>query len=216
MTTRLDLKDLERKAYRANFQDGLWDIYLGLLLVQMAFGPLLFEQGWSPIWILLLMAGFVTMVLVGFVAAKKWIITPRLGLVTYSQERQKKKRKLTLVLSLSALGGVVTLLLSTVAFQLVRNGSLGSWSEAIGLMPFALFLVTAVTVFSLGAYYMDFTRAYVYGWFYGLAFPLNILLVEMLDITIPLVTILFSTIMVGIGLYLFIQFVRTHPVPAPQ
>lgn len=216
MTTRLDLKEVERKAYRSNFQDGLWDIYLGLLLLQMAFGLPLLNAGLSPVWIMLLMVGFVIAVLAGFLAAKKWIITPRLGLVTFGQERQKKNKKLTLILSLSALAGVVILLLSTVAYQLVSSGLFDSWSETIWLIPFGLFLVTAVTVFSLGAYYMDYTRAYLYGWFFGLAFPLNILLEETLGITIPMITILFSAIMIGIGLILFIRFIRTHPVPVPE
>ena len=36
MTQNINLKALEKKAWRSVFQDGLWDIFLGLLL--MAFG----------------------------------------------------------------------------------------------------------------------------------------------------------------------------------
>jgi len=35
MTDNLDLKELEKKAWRSTFQDGLWDIYFGLLIFGM-------------------------------------------------------------------------------------------------------------------------------------------------------------------------------------
>ena len=64
---------------------------------------------------------------------------------------------------------------------------------------------------------LDWTKvsatAYLYGWFYGLAFPLNIFLVEAFGISIPLATLLFSGVMVGIGLVLFVRFVRSHSIP---
>ena len=81
MSSQINLKQLERRAFKATFQDGLWDIFLGLLLLQMAFGPFLYRLGWSPIWILIVMTLFVSIVLLTFSAAKKHIIAPRLGLV---------------------------------------------------------------------------------------------------------------------------------------
>ena len=63
----IDLQDLERKAFRSNFQDGLWDIFLGLMLVQMCFGPILGGYyGLAPTTILLILLLYAAVVLGGF------------------------------------------------------------------------------------------------------------------------------------------------------
>ena len=36
MTNHVDLKRLERKVWTSFFEDGLWDIYLGILLMAMS------------------------------------------------------------------------------------------------------------------------------------------------------------------------------------
>ena len=35
MNTPLNLKELERKAYRSFYQDGIWDIFFGLMMLAM-------------------------------------------------------------------------------------------------------------------------------------------------------------------------------------
>ena len=79
-------------------------------------------------------------------------------------------------------------------------------------IPFGAFTIVSVVVFSLAAYLLDYSRAYLYGWFFGLALPLNILLDEAFGISFPLATAVSSAIMVLIGLILFVRFVQTHPV----
>ena len=36
MNTQLSLKEVERKAFRATYQDGLWDLYFGLIVICMS------------------------------------------------------------------------------------------------------------------------------------------------------------------------------------
>ena len=36
MSQEIDLKQIERKAFRSTYQDGLWDIYIGLVVIFMA------------------------------------------------------------------------------------------------------------------------------------------------------------------------------------
>ena len=36
MSTQLNLKEIERKAFRSTYQDGLWDLFFGLVVVGMA------------------------------------------------------------------------------------------------------------------------------------------------------------------------------------
>ena len=41
----LDLKQLEQKAYRSTFQDGLWDIFTGVMILGMGMSALLKNMG---------------------------------------------------------------------------------------------------------------------------------------------------------------------------
>ena len=34
---QINLKELERKAFRSTYQDGLWDMYFGLIVICMSF-----------------------------------------------------------------------------------------------------------------------------------------------------------------------------------
>ena len=36
MSTHLNLKEIERKAFRSTYEDGLWDIYFGLIVICMS------------------------------------------------------------------------------------------------------------------------------------------------------------------------------------
>ncbi len=209
MTNNIDLKALERKVYRSNFQDGLWDMFLGLLLFQTVLGMILYRLGWSEVLTMVVILTYVLLVLAAFTLAKKYLITPRMGLVNFGPERKAKKKKLTLILSLtSLLGAVIFVAVTTGYFKL--SGDIAQ-TPAI-FVPFGLFAVMSVIVFSLGAYLLDYSRAYLYGWFFGLSMPLNILLDEMFGITFPWATAVFSAIMVLIGLVLFVRFMQTHPV----
>ncbi len=215
MTGNINLQELERQAFRSNYEDGLWDILLGLLLMQMMIGPMLYRAGWSPIWILAIMAVFVTVVLVAFRAAKRHIVLPRFGLVHFGAERDRKKKKMSLVYSISILVGIIVLMTAVIGYRTISQSTI-TWGN-IGLVAiFGLSLITAVTIFSLMAYYLDYSRAYVYGWFFGLAFPLNILMDEWLGITFPVGSLIFSSILMGIGIVLFVRFLNTHPVPLNQ
>jgi len=212
MAKQIDLKEVERKAYRSNFEDGLWDMFLGAMLFQSALGMVLYRQGWSELYILAAMLAFVVVVLIAFRLAKKYIIMPRMGLVQFGPARKARKRKLSLILSLSLLLGIVVFAIAIAAYANVANGSdFTNWSPAI-YIPFAAFTIFSVVVFSLAAYLLDYPRLYLYGWFFGLAMPVNILLDEQFGISYPWATAVFSAIMVLIGLVLFIRFVQTHPV----
>ena len=66
MSHMLNASDAERRVYRlANFQDGVWDIYLGLMLVVMSVYPLtrsLLGPIWNVVLILALVLGLVLVV----------------------------------------------------------------------------------------------------------------------------------------------------------
>ena len=99
----IDLKELERRAYRSTWEDGLLDLMLGAWIVSMGamhgtevdFVPALFVAVGVPLWM----------------AGKRWITIPRIGLVRFGAERQREIRRgyglLLAVLLLTLFGGVL-------------------------------------------------------------------------------------------------------------
>ena len=207
MTANIDLKELERKAFKSTFEDGVWDIYLGLMLLPMVFWLLLVAQRDElAAWAVVFTFGFFAVPLILFRATKKHLVVPRLGVVRFGTERQRKRKKLGLVLALSVLGTAV--LVSITAFSLFPTfDNLPEWAFLVGL-----FGAKIVLVFSLIAYYLDFSRAYLYGWFYALA-VVNLFTQIDAGAGVPLLPVLFAMIMMGVGAVLLIRFLRTHPLP---
>lgn len=212
MTPDIDLNAVERQAFRSNFQDGLWDIILGLILLQGVVETIFYRLGWSETAVTLVAFTYATLILIGFIAVKKYIVTPRLGIVTFASARRSKQRAVVLIFSLSMLLGVVVFAAFQMGYDVMANDFLKVLPLG-NLIPFNLFTVVAVVVFSLAAYFLDFPRAYLYGWLFGLATPLNLMIREQMGITAPVMTLLFSFIMIAIGLVLFVRFMQTHPLP---
>ncbi len=213
MTTNMDLQQLERKAFRATFQDGLWDVFLGLLLLNMGGGALLGGSEMPVVWSMVALTAFVSAVLALFWAGKKYVTTPRIGLVEFGPQRKSKLRRVRVVLFLSVLMGVLMFL-----------WGLGAWSGRLPYLlaelpiPAYVWAVQCVVVFSVAAYFMDVTRFYLYGVLYALPFPLGILLARNTALTGTFsMAVTFGTaggILVLIGVVLFVRFLRRYPLPA--
>ena len=212
MSMQISLKEAERKAFRSTFQDGLWDIYLGFLVLLMGVGPELggrMEDGTLTIpAILVIILVLACIPMLGFWAAKRYITTPRIGLVEFGPERQAKRKKVTAIFSVSVFVGVVLLLL---ALFFMNNPP--SWVEWGWVLPAGIWGLNAVVVSSLAGYYLDFPRAYLYGWFLALPFPASILLLE--NFNLPFITsyAVFAGVMILIGAVLLVRFLRRYPMP---
>jgi hypothetical protein len=212
MSQTIDLKELERKAFRSTFQDGLWDIFLGLLLLNMGGGPVLGGSELSPLWSMVILTVFVGLIFLVFWAGKKYVTTPRMGSVEFGAQRKSRLKVVRVVLFLSVLVGV-----------LMALWGWGAWSGKLPYLlaelpiPVYVWAVQCVVVFSIAAYFMDVTRFYFYGVLYALAFPLGILLAENTDLRGAYsMAITFGSaggIMVLIGAVLFVRFLRRYPLP---
>jgi hypothetical protein len=213
MSATVDLKELERRAYRSFFQDGLWDIFLGLLLLQMGLGPALLPAKGAPptvvtIAVPLAVAGAALAI---FFGGKRLLTIPRLGRVRFGPARQAGRRKTTVVMALSVLVGLLVFALGAV--KSVSGLSLGG-------IPFAalVFAANCLVVFALGAYFLDFSRLYAYGVLYAASFPLAVLLHQrttfaggwLIGYGIT------SGPMLIIGLVLLVRFLRDRPLPATE
>ncbi|MGB3904872.1 MAG: hypothetical protein WBB22_08115, partial [Anaerolineae bacterium] len=154
MSQSISLKELERKAFRSTFQDGLWDIFLGLLLLNVGIGTIVggmlgeTEMSLTSLsWIMLMIVPLPFLVLIAFWAGKKFITTPRIGLVKFGPRRKAKMKNFRAVLFLSVLLLVIMLILGWAAFT--GNG-LPWWVTEIPL-PLYVWPLQTIIVFGLGA-----------------------------------------------------------------
>jgi len=99
MSTTINLKELERQAFRRTYADGLWEIYLGGMLASFAgFGFTIFPGGFEmPFAFVIYLLGIGLSGLI-FWLGKKFITLPRIGMVHFGPRRQKQKRHLALAL----------------------------------------------------------------------------------------------------------------------
>lgn len=199
----MDLEALEKKTWQRFFNDGFWNILLGLLLLNFGLAPVI--ENISGIdylypYIIMLFAAEAL-----FFVGKKLVTAPRIGRVKFSKKRKQKKLKVSIVLVISVVLGICVYALF--ALQLVSADISAYWWVA-------LFCINAIVVFSVMAYFLDFKRLY----FYGLFFGFSIIVAEFLRTILqhPYNALIgfgvFGSIMIVIGLVVLARFVKSYPL----
>jgi hypothetical protein len=204
---QLSLKEAERKAFRMTFQDGIWDIFLGLVILQFAVIPLLTDLGWGDFWSSMVMLPVYLLALWGVRNVKRKFTTPRVGLVNFNPERKSKIGKLTLITTGIMVLGLIFGLLFFV------GGDFNEW-----FFP-AVFSIVAMATFGGAAYYLDFPRLQLYGIMTALSPLIGQVLYINLDVMhhgFPITFGLSGISMITAGVYLFLRFLREYPLMDPQ
>jgi hypothetical protein len=209
MNTQLDLKEMERKAFRATYQDGLWDLYFGLIVVCMSIFVYRPASGYSPLNIVLALCAFG--VAYGlFWAGKKFITLPRMGQVRYGAKREKRKRTMIIALSVVVLIQFALFSLQLAAWANPGFGaSINGFIKDRNVMDLVVASVGALIVgpsMILVAYFRDFPRGYFIAVMIALAVFLMIYLNQ------PVYPIIIGTLIALPGLVLFVRFLRNHPL----
>jgi MFS family permease len=205
MITNMNLKELERKAFRSTFQDGLWDIFIGFLFTQFAIAPILGELGWGDFWSSAVLFPIYMIVLAVVMLLKKYVVTPRLGMVQFNKKRKSKFKKLILMTNIILVIGVI----AGVFFVDLSNLNI-KW-----LFP-ATFSLILLVGFSATAYLLDITRFYIYGAINCLAIIVGELLFRFAGAShhgFPVAFGVTSSIMIIVGIVLLIKFIRKYPKP---
>ena len=208
MAEKLDLKELEKKAYRSTFQDGFWDIFIGMILMAFALMPLGDVFGLPEmIGMLLISLGWNIGAVVFMIIGKKYITTPRIGLIKFGPKRKADQRKVKIYLGINVLFGVVILLLQMTGMF-----------KFIIIQRFALSILLGLFIslpFGIMAYFLDFPRLYIYALLGGLGF----FLIDLLELFTsgPLSMFLVFGIIGGsiviVGIVFLIKFLRKYPLP---
>lgn len=204
MSHQISLKEAERKAFRATYNDGLWDIFLGCLVLMFAIGPFL-SPTLGDFWSSVVFLPFWGLVFLVLWLIRKYVVTPRIGVVKFGRARQIKLMKFSVVL----------LAVNIVAFILGLVAAM-NFGRVSGQMTTLIFGLIILICFSIAAFFLDFSRLYIYGLLVGLS-PL---LGEWLYIYentahhgFPITFGATAGIMILVGLAIFIRLLRDNPVP---
>jgi len=207
MSEKLNLKELERRAWRSFFDDGLWDIYLGLLLALMGISGLLDRSGLTEGAGMSIYIGLLAVVMAAFWAAKRFITVPRIGQVKFGRERKVRRIKTALVLFASVVFGLVVMLLASRARQ---DGSLEIFGSAF--LP-VVWAINMLVVFGAMGYFLDFERLYFIGLMYAITIPLNEILISLANVRIgPYLFFGCGSIIVAVGIFYLARFLQNYPV----
>lgn len=195
MNEKINLKDIERKAYTSYHQDGILDILIAIFILSVA-GWIIVDMAWFG-WIFYLIAASI------YAGAKRAVTVPRIGFVKFSQQRYKKMVWVAVSL------GVLLNILGLVAFMQTAGGSPPVWvlfafenyMIVIGLFVASLFCFVGYTFRARRMYAYALLTFVTFGIGYFLSYPLYYYI------------ILIGTLILLTGLTMLISFIRKYPLP---
>ncbi len=168
MTTgATDLEQLEREAFRRFHDDGLVDVYVGIMLVITGASNVIADGTEVPGQTLLWMIGLAFGVTIPLLIVRRHLLRTRLGSFQPGPRRRRRIKGTALALLASTVLGVVI-------FGVVILLSGAPNDDTVGVVLPVLWFINGVVVFSAGAYFLDVPRFYFHGVMWGLAMPLLI------------------------------------------
>lgn len=208
MSQNISLKEAERKVFTTAFQDGLWDILIACFLLMFAVGPFLTATALGDFWGAVVFLPFWALVCLAIWLIRRFVVTPRIGVVRYGPVRKTRLAAFTVVMLVV---NVVALILGLVAAT-----SFARVPGQIFSIGFGLLLLTALSV---AAYLLDFRRLYVYGLLVGLS-PLVgewlYLHAHAAHHGFPITFGVTTGIISLVGLTKFALLLRDHPIPMEE
>jgi len=211
MSEITDFRQIQQRIYQLmSFEDGLWDMFLGIIFMFLAIYPVTRER-LGPEWNLVLFMSLLTLAVVAQLVARHFISTPRIGSATLP--RTPKVRFfviLTFVMVLLTTGLVL------LTFFSPERGSTSSVPpeaphERSYLVEFITLLVLGV-LFAVLGYLFGVVRLYFYGWMVGLANLASIYMVHNSGWVFLLPLAIAAGIIILTSVVLLIRFLRKYPV----
>ncbi|MEJ2011180.1 MAG: hypothetical protein P8X64_03025 [Anaerolineales bacterium] len=210
MAKQNPFKEVEQRTIQLiNFEDGLWDLMLGVIFMALAVYPLT-RQWLGPEWNLLLFVVLLGLVVFVQQMLRRRLSSPRIGRVV-----PRRTPKLRLVLAVLVLMVAATLVL--VLVTLLQPAGSGGTFEARGggarsyIMEYVV-LLALVVLFSLMGYLFNVARLYLYGWLLGLGNLGSVVLEHQAGWTFNLPLAIAAGIIMAIGVVLLADFLKRYPL----
>ena len=213
MTETINLKEIKTKTVHAYYEDGLWDIMMGFLMLASAFAPALHMTGGIHriFWYFV----FFGIGMVIWFLGKRYITAPRIGRVNFGPKLHGS-RNLFIGFAIIAVLLTLFLVLVTISYKAAGLGPI-PFSTALGGMAIPIGAgITAIIIIGWVAYHLKLNRVYIY----ALMFGTSIIAAEIMYkvVGVPWDGILTfgvtGTIIVLVGAGYLIRFVRKYSKPA--
>jgi hypothetical protein len=211
MNAQLNLKQIEKKAFRSTYEDGLWDIYIGIVVACMGTLMLGVDSESFPLAIFLLAFGGIAVGYLIFWGGKKYITLPRMGQVKFGPARQQRKRTLAALVAAIVALQIAIVLLTAAGWLFPAIGALlQSWLPGENLERLLVASVGALFVgpaMLLLAYFNDFVR----GYYHAALTALGVFFMILFDQ--PLILIAAGALIAIPGVALLVRFLQKYPLP---
>jgi hypothetical protein len=167
MSQNAELRHAQQRTIRLlNYEDGLWDILLGLVFMLLALYPIT-RALLGPAWNMGFFLAALALLIVLYTVARRAIAGPRMGIV-------KPRRTPALKIALAVIAILVVLTLGLVLLTLfspswlpgTEGGTARTWLSRYWVDIIALFFIAGV--FSMMGYLFGVGRLYLYGWLVGI------------------------------------------------
>jgi hypothetical protein len=202
MDVNYDLEKLEKKTASLIFQDGIFDMSLGLVLIAFGIASLLNDKLGDP-WDSLFGFLLYLVIAIPLFMVQIFVTRPRLGEVKLSANR--KKKNMTIIAF-----GLVVLLSNIVVFILIFTEVIQFSGNAYFMA--AIFGLIPLILFTMMAYFMDYKRLYIVGSLFSLGFFLKeILSIQNLVLLGNIIFIGLGVAIVTIGVVYLIRFLKKYP-----
>lgn len=213
MNTPQDLHQLEKKVFRTTYEDGLLDVYMGLMVASFSLLNIMSEEE-ATNWLYfgLFLGGMFLGMLIYFLG-KKYITEPRMGQVKFGKERKRRSTKLATIMAV-----IIGLQVLVVVFSILLWNNPGL-ADQLGLsivkQDAERLLVSTIAALFVGpsmlliAYFTDFLR----GYYIAVLMALGAFLLVWARSSIPMLVV--AALIIIPGVVLFIRFLRKYPQP-PQ
>jgi hypothetical protein len=209
MSQELDLKAIERKAWTSVFRDGLYDLFLGWLLLELAGVYLLTRTNLPDAALTAINLGTYGAGVALLYLGKRFITVPRAGRAQFG------RRRITRLVLVGAIAFViVTTVFALTVLAIVRQKSLLGEAPSPLVSPLLLGLFFLV-LFGLPAFLLEYRRLYVIAVMFALPEIVRTLFWEAWGINLGvLARAIPAAVVIMMGLVTLRRFLREYPVPA--
>jgi hypothetical protein len=198
MTDEINLKEIERKAWISYFEDGLWDLFFGVLFLISGIRSLTDNVSYVGGLYALLLVVCILILPIG----KKRITIPRLGYVKFGPARKLRQSKAIAVLASSVLATFALLMLSKSGLALPPK-----------MLISPIIAGWIAVVFGVLAYYLDFKRLFAYGVLFAISEVLSGLFGEPIGSIMQTIS---GVAVLVVGIAVFMRFMRRYPLPTEE
>jgi len=192
-----------------NYEDGLWDILLGLTFLALSVFPVT-RRMLGPEINLGLFLAVLALLVVGLTLVRRSLSVPRIGIVKMRRTPQKTALTISLFVMVLITLGLVVVTLRFPAWLPRLSGSKPGWVSDLQV-DIAL-TVVLIGVFSAMAYLTGVVPVYIYGWLIGLGNLASTALILYAGFTFNLPLAIASTVIILIGVVLLVRFIYRYPL----